>query len=58
MPGDSTFLFTMRYAVPDTSTIRVQMVIRADTINVDLGRTARHFQLAERQFHWLSEYNR
>jgi hypothetical protein len=58
IPGDSTFLFTMRYEVPDTSTIRLQMVIRNDTVSVDLGRTARHFQLAERQFHWLSESNR
>ncbi len=58
IPGDSTFLFTMRYEVPDTSTIRLQMLIRKDTVSVELARTARHFQLAERQFHWLSEYNR
>jgi hypothetical protein len=58
IPGDSTFLFTMRYEIPDTSTIRLHMLIRNDTVNVELARTARHFQLAERQFHWLSEYNR
>lgn len=58
IPGDSTFLFTMRYDVPDTSTIRLRAVIRGDTVTVELVRTARRFQLAERQFHWLSEYNR
>jgi hypothetical protein len=58
IPGDSTFLFTMRYEVPDTSTIRLHTVIRGDSIHVELARTTRHFQLAERQFHWLSEYNR
>jgi hypothetical protein len=58
IPGDSTFLFTMRFEVPDTSTIRLHTVIRGDSIHVELLRKARHFPLAERQFHWLSEYNR
>jgi hypothetical protein len=57
-PGDSTFLFTMRYEVPDTNTIRLHTVIRGDSVHVELVRGARHFQLSERQFHWLSEYNR
>lgn len=58
IPRDSTFLFTMRYEVPDTNTIRLHMVIRGDSVHVELARVSRHFQLAERQFHWLSEYNR
>jgi len=58
IPRDSTFLFTMRYEVPDTNTIRFHTAIRGDSIHVELARTGRHFQLAERQFHWLSEYNR
>lgn len=58
IPGDSTFLFTMRYDVPDTSTIRLGAVIRGDSVTVELARTPRRFQLTERQFHWLSEYNR
>ena len=57
-PGDSTFLFTMRYEVPDSTTLRFIAPIRGDTVRVDLVRIPRHFQLAERQFHWLSEYNR
>ena len=58
IPGDSTFLFQMRYEVPDTNTIRLHTMIRGDSVHVELLRTPRHFQLAERQFHWLSEYNR
>jgi hypothetical protein len=58
IPRDSTFLYTMHYEVPDTSTIRLHMVIRGDSVHVELVRVPRHFQLAERQFHWLSEYNR
>jgi len=58
IPGDSTFLFTMRYEVPDSNTVRLATVIRGDSVRVELVRMPRHFQLAERQFHWLSEYNR
>jgi hypothetical protein len=58
IPRDSTFLFTMRYEVPDTATIRFHTMIRGDSIHVELVRVPRHFQLAENQFHWVSEYNR
>ena len=58
IPRDSTFLFTMRYEVPDRSVIRFHTKIRDDSVHVELMRVPRHFQLAERQFHWLSEYNR
>ena len=58
IPRDSTFLFSMRYEIPDTNTIRLHTVIRGDSVHVELVRVPRHFQLAERQFHWLSEYNR
>jgi hypothetical protein len=58
IPRDSTFLFTMRYDVPDTSTVKLAAVIHGDSVRVELVRIPRHFQLAERQFHWLSEYNR
>jgi hypothetical protein len=58
IPGDSTFLFTMRYEAPDTNNLRFAAVIRGDSVRVDLVRTPRHFQLTERQFHLLSEYNR
>ncbi len=58
IPRDSTFLFVMRYEVPDTATIRFHTVVRGDSVHVELVRMPRHFQLAEGQFHWLSEYNR
>lgn len=71
IPGDSAFLFNMRYEVsglrttqrspfawPNADTIRLHTVIRGDSIHIEAVRTARHFQLTERQFHWLSEYNR
>jgi hypothetical protein len=55
---DSVPLFTMRYEMPDSATIRLWTRIRGDSVYAELVRTNRHFQLAERQFHWLSEYNR
>lgn len=58
IPRDSTFMFTMRYEKPDSLTVRLHTVIRGDSVHVELAKTNRHFQLAERQFHWLSEYNR
>ncbi len=55
---DSVFLFTMRYEIPDANTVRLWAGIRGDSVYAELVRTERHFQLAERQFHWVSEYNR
>jgi hypothetical protein len=55
---DSTYLFSMRYEVPDSNTIRLRTAIRGESLYVELARTNRHFQLTERQFHWLSEWNR
>lgn len=55
---DSTALFSMRYTMPDTNHIVLQGKIRNDSVIVALKRQKRHFQLAERQFHWLSEANR
>ncbi len=58
IPGDSTWLFSMRYELPDSTRIRWWATVRQDSVHVELVRSARHFQLAERQFHWVSEYNR
>jgi hypothetical protein len=55
---DSTYLFTMRYERPDPSTLLVWTEIGEDSVFAELVRKDRHFQLTERQFHWLSEYNR
>lgn len=55
---DSTFLFSARYAAPDTSTMRMWTEFRGESLYVEMVRQPRHYQLTERQFHWLSEYNR
>lgn len=51
-------LFTLRYNTIDSNTVTLNGRMRKDSIHVRMKRTNRHFQLAERQFHWLSEYNR
>jgi hypothetical protein len=56
--SDTVGLFTMHYAMPDTNHILLQGKIRNDSVTVALKRQNRQFQLAERQFHWLSEANR
>jgi hypothetical protein len=56
--NDSLPLFTMHYVMPDTNNIVLRGKIRNDSVVVSLKRQKRHFQLAERQFHWLSESNR
>ena len=40
------------------NTIVLDALIRGDSVHVEMVRAPRHFQLTERQFHWLSEYNR
>lgn len=55
---DSTWLFSARYALRDSAHATLWAAYRGDSIRVELERTPRHFQLAERQFHWISEYNR
>ncbi len=57
-PDDTTFLFTLNYARPDTNHLLLRGKLRSDSVNIALTRQKRHFQLAERQFHWLSEANR
>lgn len=47
-----------RYEILDSSTIKLWGKKNNDSLFVVLKRSNRHFQLAERQFHWLSEYNR
>lgn len=49
---------TLHYRQPDTAQIALQGVQGRDSLQILLRRRDRHFQLAERQFHWLSEQNR
>ena len=58
LASDTSTLFTMAYDMSDTNHIALWGKIRKDSVRVTLSRQKRHFQLAERQFHWLSEANR
>lgn len=51
-------LFTLQFDHPDSNSIRLWGQIRKDSVYVVMKKNNRHFQLAEKQFHWLSEYNR
>ncbi|MDX1940877.1 MAG: hypothetical protein SFU99_10025 [Saprospiraceae bacterium] len=57
-PADTAALFTMKYEMPGEDRMRLWTVVRGDSLYLELVRSKRHFQLAERQFHWLSEENR
>lgn len=54
----SDSLFTMQYNIPDSSTINLRGLVKKDSLFVRLKRTNKQYRLAEKQFHWLSEYNR
>lgn len=49
---------SFRYETPDSSTIRLWGYKQKDSLYLVLKRSNRHFQLAEKQFHWISEANR
>jgi hypothetical protein len=51
-------ILTMHYQLPDSNTIQLWGKEKNDSLYVLLKRSNRRFQLAEKQFHWLSEYNR
>jgi hypothetical protein len=51
-------LFSLNYRLPDSNTIQLWGTKQHDSLFIELKRSSRHFQLAERQFHWLSEANR
>ena len=54
----SGIILSMRYQLQDSNTIRLWGKEKNDSLYVLLKRSNRHYQLAEKQFHWLSEYNR
>jgi hypothetical protein len=58
-PAFETFyVCTLQYEMPDSNHILLKGKIRNDSVYAELKRSNRHFQLKEKQFHWLSEYNR
>jgi uncharacterized membrane protein YphA (DoxX/SURF4 family) len=51
-------LGSLHFDLPDSNTVVLSGRLRNDSIYAVLVKIDRHFQLTERQFHWLSEYNR
>lgn len=51
-------LFTLHYTKPAKDILWLNGLIGKDTVRLELINTNRHFQLTERQFHWISERNR
>lgn len=56
--ADTVPILTMRVQHSAPNELVLRGWLRGDSLRVALRRTPRHFQLAERQFHWLSEANR
>lgn len=54
----SDSLFSLQYSIPDSTTITLKGPVKGDTLFIRLKRTNKQYRLAEKQFHWLSEYNR
>jgi hypothetical protein len=55
---DNKYFMTLRYEIPDSATIKMWGKKAGDSLYVELKKSKRHFQLAEKQFHWISEANR
>lgn len=55
---DTTKLMSFNYQLVQPDKFKIWTVLRQDSIFMELEKSKRHFQLAERQFHWLSESNR
>jgi hypothetical protein len=55
---DAKEILSLQYQLPDSNTILLWGKRQNDSVFIELKRSARHFQLAEKQFHWLSEANR
>ena len=56
--ADTSSKLSLNYSIPDSNTVRLWGKLRNDSLFVVLRKSRRHFQLTERQFHWLSEANR
>ena len=56
--ADQNPFLSFQYEMPDSNIIRLWGKLRKDSLFIVLRKSDRHFQLTERQFHWLSESNR
>lgn len=55
---DTSELYAMKYKLQDENTVLLWSKYKGDSLFMQLKRSKHHFQLTERQFHWLSEQNR
>lgn len=55
---DTVPLLSMKYKISDDNTVQLWTLYKGDSLYMHLKRSKHHFQLTERQFHWLSEANR
>ena len=55
---DSIYFGIFKFQLPDSNSLELEGWYKSDTVKMKLTRMPRHFQLKEKQFHWLSEYNR
>jgi hypothetical protein len=62
LPTDSAMnqavVLSMYYEIPNDSTIQLWGKKNNDSLYVLLKRSNRHFQLSEKQFHWMSNYSK
>lgn len=56
--SDDRLVASLQYLQADSKKIELSGLYNNDTIQVTLSRSRHNYQLAERQFHWLSEANR
>jgi hypothetical protein len=52
------YFLEFKYTIPDSSTVVLNGLKGKDSLYVELKRTTRHFQLGEKQFHWLTEHTK
>jgi hypothetical protein len=55
---DSIALFKLSYNKLNDSIVTLYGKLQSDSIYMKIQRSNRHFQLTEKQFHWISESNR
>lgn len=58
MAMDNLPICTLHYELEAPDRVKLRTVFRGDSLYMECVKSRRHFQLAERQFHWLSEANR
>ena len=56
--SDTTTLLRLQYLQHDDDHLVLEGLYHADSVHIDLTKNKHHFQLTEKQFHWLSESNR